>query len=108
MHQEETTKIGSAKFSFQLWFLQRVAVTRQRAQARAIHARTACLKTSRLVFVFIFAIYTPPSRGYLSWGSHGDCGVFLDFLGAGCLFGTEFYGMVPNAREFPLHNYLVC
>ena len=57
------------------WFRESVAVTLQRAQARAIHARTAPLEASSS------SLSTPLSRDYLSWGSHGDCGVFLVFVG---------------------------
>ena len=66
------------------WLRQHVAVTLQRAQARAIHARTARLEVS------IFGIYTPLAPDYLNWGSHCDCGVFLVFC-APVVFWVESF-----------------
>ena len=40
----------------------------------------------------------------ISWQLRG----LLRLLCAGCLVGREYFGTIINAREFPLHNYLVC
>ena len=85
------------------WFRQRVAVALQRAQARAIHARTDRLEASSS------SLSTFPSRAIISAGDlMAIAGSSLDFLCAGCLFGREFHGTVLNAREFPSYTYLVC